>query len=198
MIIPKTFDQILETQKAGQSDHQKQTALINWHVAKTGGTTLFRMIESSLKLQYVDMQNVEGWLSFQQEKSKFAGRNLVLEGHTWGSHTLFSDKDNYSVYYVTVLRDPLLRARSVFSYNKYNYNMQSALDDFFRNYSANPYVYHYGDGDIGLAKKRLEETVSLLFITERFEECVNLFTTLFDLNVENFTVKRIGPELKNT
>lgn len=172
----------LSNYKFIEKNKEKKNVYINLHFSKTGGTTMFFFLKSSIKNEILLLENTDDW-----KKKKKIKNNLIIEGHTWGAHNLISERD-INIFYLTMLRNPISRAKSDFKYGNKHYNFNYKFSEFIENYNPNPFVEYFGYNDLNLAKKRIENNISFFGITEFFKESICFLNSIFKLNKQHYHV----------
>lgn len=169
----------------------RRLVLLN-HIPKTGGSTLSvalnRCICTCEERTLVDAMD---WVRLSQQYKNFLENDVFLEGLLWGIENIFSSQ--FKVFYVTMLRDPLLVFRSNFSYSRRHLGIGKDAEqyDSVRRYCAsydpNFLVNNLAGGDLELAKERLLHTYCVFGITELFEDSVKLISGFFGCSIETYT-----------
>ena len=155
------------------------------HVQKCAGTSLatsiFRSFGCSASAQLYMVSTIDEFIPrWRRGEFRDAGSIYVASHFAAGAHVLFPE---HEPHYLTMLREPLARFLSAYkmAMDIGTLPREFTPEDYFAGAWPNYLTLAIGDGDLGEAKRRLEEEYPFVGITEEFERSAALLAHAFDL-----------------
>ena len=160
--------------------------LVN-HIPRSGGTTL----EGILKQSHEHLFLLKYPIDWQETLIRLKGVNeaSAISGHyTYGIHEHIDNR--FKVFYLTMLRNPIDLCISIYKASF----QHSCIHEPFKNYinntsTPNLMVSYLGNGDLGLAKDRLEKFYYLFGIVEYYKETLELFSKYLPISQQTEIIK---------
>ncbi len=167
------------------------------HIGKTAGTTLKFIFRNSFGIYHLD--------SYVAKKKIFTNQDLTFAKKFFfdikciSGHSLINPVKNVkgsNFYYVTILRDPVMRCISHYQDDCNRRNCAMPIEEWLSNTRWNNYQVKQVAGEENLEKaKELIHKYSLVGLTERFEESLKLLklTSPYPVNI-NYLKKIVAKD----
>lgn len=162
---------------SGRHAIDARTILVFDHIPKCAGTSFESWLTSACGGKrvyahcYADYVNLKrlGIYDFK----------VIVDHYTWGTHCFLPA--DLSVAYLTMIRDPLNTAISMYNFtrNQFFGEYSTDINSYLLDYPPNYFVNHFGQGDLIAAKNKLFETYVAFGIVEHYQHSLDIIVGTF-------------------
>ncbi|MBF0118029.1 MAG: hypothetical protein HQK79_04285 [Desulfobacterales bacterium] len=167
----------------------KDSILIFHHINKCGGSTFRDFLNRNFDNSF-HVENAVDWPNIIQQTNQSFGTTAISGPSVRGIHEHLLDR--FNVYYVTILRNPVDLVRSHYqgSFNlRYHYGN---LEKFILSIEPNQILRNIANGDLTLAKERLQQFYFLFGMVEYYDISMDLFSHYIPFHFNNYKARNVS------